>query len=430
MNIKPTQLVIKNIGKLEGEQTIEINKPLILFYGEIRQGKSTILNCVRWVCGGEFPDDIITHGAKEGSIELRFDGGMIGRSFYKSKEGATKARPVVFVRNGKPVPSPVTEIKRFLNPFLLDQDFLRNKTELERKQYFTELFAVDTTELDTELFNSQREAQQLRAKIGGYGEIDLTPVEAVDVGAVKAELQKIKTTHNQACVDASARNRQVGEYNLGVARKQEDARRSRKTIEELERGLANARVELAATEEWLKSNAEKSEEPLPNHPDTAALETKIQDGGAQNVRAENYKAAKKRSEEKAEDAVNLSLMEKRQRDIKAEKQGKLKTISDSCGIAGLSFDDSGNFVYQDTTAGMISDSQIMRLSSELSALYPDGFGIELLDRGESLGRSIFEYTALAEKNKTSILATIVGEKPSKVPDGIGVFVIKDGVVIP
>src|ERR1017187_2766188 len=110
MNIKPTKLIIKNIGKI-ADSTIDINKPLILFYGEIRQGKSTILNCVRWVCGGEFPDDIITHGAKEGSIELRFDGGTIGRSFYKSKEGATKARPVVFARNGKPVPSPVTEIK-------------------------------------------------------------------------------------------------------------------------------------------------------------------------------------------------------------------------------------------------------------------------------------------------------------------------------
>src|ERR1035437_8210746 len=212
MNIKPTQLVIKNIGKLAGEQIIEINKALILFYGEIRQGKSTILNCVRWVCGGEFPDDIITHGAKEGSIELRFDGGMIGRSFYKPKEGATKARPVVFVRNGKPVPSPVTEIKRFLNPFLLDQDFLRNKTELERKQYFTDLFAVDTTELDTELFNSQRDAQQLRAKISGYGEIDLTKVEAVDIEAAKTELAKIKSIFQRGCDDVEQHNDLVNKH--------------------------------------------------------------------------------------------------------------------------------------------------------------------------------------------------------------------------
>src|ERR1017187_3555448 len=122
MTIKPTGMAIRCIGKIT-ESDIEINKPLILFYGEIRQGKSTILNCVRWVCGGEFPQDIIQHGAKEGSIELHFDGGMIGRSFYRNKEGVTKARAVSFIRNGKPVASPVNEIKRLLNPFLLDQDF-------------------------------------------------------------------------------------------------------------------------------------------------------------------------------------------------------------------------------------------------------------------------------------------------------------------
>ena len=151
MTIRPTKLIIRNIGKI-AESIIEINKPLLLFYGEIRQGKSTILNCVRWVCGGELPQDIIKHNEREGSIELHIEGGMIGRSFYRAKDESTKARPVVFVRNGKPVSSPVSEIKRFLNPFLLDQDLLRNKTELERKQYFIELFAVNTSELDAEAF--------------------------------------------------------------------------------------------------------------------------------------------------------------------------------------------------------------------------------------------------------------------------------------
>ena len=45
--MKPTKLVIKNIGKI-ADETIAIDKPLILFYGEIKQGKTTILNCVRW----------------------------------------------------------------------------------------------------------------------------------------------------------------------------------------------------------------------------------------------------------------------------------------------------------------------------------------------------------------------------------------------
>jgi len=423
MNIKPTKLIIKNIGKI-ADSVIEINKPLILFYGEIRQGKSTILNCVRWVCGGEFPQDIISHGAKEGSIELHIDGGMIGRSFYKAKDDSTKARPVVFVRNGKPVSSPVTEIKRFLNPFLLDQDFLRNKSELERKQYFTELFAVDTTELDNELFNSQRDAQQLRAKISGYGEIDLTPVEAVDVEADKLKLAGIVQAYDLECGSVDTKNDAIRNDNatIDLAISRQDVLKSEITA--LELSLDSKRQELAR----IKPGTKRSLLVKPTKTDTSALEKQIQDAGATNVRAENYKAAKKRADEKKADEKNLSAMEKRQRDIKAEKQAKLKSIGESCGIKGLEFDDSGNFIYQGTTAGMISDSQIMTLSSDLSALYPDGFGLDLIDRAESLGKSIFEFVDRAKAEKKTIMATIVGERPAKIPPEIGVFVVEEGKV--
>jgi len=425
MNIKPTELIIKNIGKIAGEQVIKIDKPLILFYGEIRQGKSTILNCVRWVCGGKFPQDIITHGAKEGSITLNIDGGMLGRSFYKSKDGETLARPVVFVRNGKPVSSPVTEIKRFLNPFLLDQDFLRNKTELERKQYFTELFAVDTTELDTELFNSQREAQQLRAKISGYGEIDLTPVEAVIVDDLKTELNATALNYNSACETVESKNDAIRNDNSTIQTALDRQETLKGEISELEKSLDSKKQELAR----IKPGTKRELFAKPAKPDTSALEKKIQDAGAQNVLAKNYKAAKKRADDKKADEKNLSAMEKRQRDIKAEKQAKLKGISEKCGIDGLEFDEAGNFIYQGTTAGMISDSQIMTLSSALSALYPEGFGLDLIDRAESLGKSIFEFVDRAKAEKKTIMATIVGERPAKVDPEIGVWVVDDGKAV-
>jgi hypothetical protein len=461
--MKPTKLKITNIGKIASE-TIIIDKPLILFYGEIKQGKTTILNSVRWVCGGEFPDDIIRHGEKEGEIELHFDGGMIARSFYRAKDGKTKARAVTFIKNGRPVPSPVSEIKRFLNPFLLDQDFLRNKSELERKMYFTELFSVDTTALDTELFNVQRDAASLRAKIGGYGEIDLKPVETVDTSALKAELatvrqeyetaktelerelQKMSNDHEAECEVVDERNAKIFAHNQEVdnivSKKETIVQQIAQTESEIE--AAQKRLEHLKSAQAMLLVPEKKNvlarpifpdrspiqrKLLDLKPDTTDLEAKIQNAAAQNVRAEQYAEAKKRAEAKAQDEEKLKALELRGRKIKAEKQTKLKSIGDTCGIAGLSFDAEGTFIYDGTTAGMISDSQIMRLSSELSALYPEGFGLELLDRGESLGRSIFEYTALAEKNKVAILATVVGSKPADTPANVGVWVIQDGKII-
>lgn len=426
--MKPTKLIIKNIGKIASE-TIDINKPLILFYGEIKQGKTTILNSVRWVCGGEFPADIIRHGEKEGEIELHFDGGMITRSFYRSKDGTTKARAVTFVKNGRPVPSPVAEIKRLLNPFLLDQDFLRNKTELERKQYFTELFSVDTTALDNELFNNQREATTLRAKIGGYGEIDLTSHNFVNAAALAEKLAAINAEHERQRKEITETNRITRERNASVKSNDESIQRTKDEIGELENKILASREKLKSYERWKEMYPEKGETPEPLLPDTSVLNREISEAGAQNVRAEQYAANKKRSEAKTADETALAALEKRGREIKTDKQAKLKSIGDSCGINGLSFDESGNFIYDKTTAGMISDSQIMRLSSELSALYPDGFGLDLIDRAESLGKSIFEFVDRAKAENKSILATIVGEKPAKVPADVGVFVVEEGKLL-
>ena len=41
--MKAIKLIVKNIG-IVADATIELNKPLIALYGEIKQGKTTILN--------------------------------------------------------------------------------------------------------------------------------------------------------------------------------------------------------------------------------------------------------------------------------------------------------------------------------------------------------------------------------------------------
>jgi DNA repair exonuclease SbcCD ATPase subunit len=416
--MKITKLTIKNIGILE-DVVININKPLLLFYGDISQGKSSILKSFLWLCGGAFPSDIIRRGQKEASIIAEFDGGMIARSFYVNAKGETAARPITFVRDGKPVASPVNEIKRLMNPFLLDQDHLIKMNELERKRFFAELFAVDTVDLDKQIWNKANEASSLRAKISGYGIIDVAPVLKVDVGQLEDQLKFERKNNEEAEQKYRNAESEVKEHNATVQRGVE-------TKASLESQIKELQSKLSTIESWLAKNPVKKMPTAPALVDTTSLESKLREAGAQNVRHEQYLANMKRNEEKQAEEKKLVNLEADQRKLKADKLAKLKEVNTNCKVDGLKFDDDGNFSYNGCAAGMLSTSELMTLSSKLSALYPEGLGVELLDRGESLGKSIFTFVKRAEEEKISILATIVGERPANVPENIGVFVVEKG----
>jgi len=457
--MKPLKLTIKNIGAI-ADETITFDWPLMVFYGEPKAGKSTLLNCVRWVMGGSFPSDIIRHGAKEGSIELRFEGGSVSRSFYRNKAKEVVARAVEFIQNGVPVRKPSHEIERLLNPFLSDQDFFRKKNELERKLYLTELFKVDTTDLDKEAYDAGAEAQDLRATIKGYGEIDLTEVNPVDVAALKQQKAEIVAAHMTRVAGWKAELAKAQsdyEFEKGMiddqnsnAQVQNNQRRITETliknenerIAQMEATLAAMRQQVSAREKWMEEHPLLVLKSYPKEPDvetlrygitsianTVEIDQKLSEAATVQVRVDQYQKNLARDKQRQADSERLAKLEARQKAIKAEKAARLKGVSETCGVPGLEFDEEGNFLYEGTQAGMLSTSQLMRLSSALSALYPEGFGIELLDRGESLGRAIFDYVKHAQASKTTVLATVVGQRPANVPEHVGVFVVKDGVVL-
>lgn len=458
MNLKITSLKIHNLGLIE-DTNVTLDKPLLIFYGDIMQGKTTILNGVRWCFGGSFPDDIIRHGEKEAFVELGFDGGCIRREWYVAKDKSTKARDVVFVRDGKPQKNPASEIKKFLNPFLLDQDHFRGMNEPDRKRYLVELFAVDTKKEDVELFNNEREASTLRATIKGYGAIDLKPVEPVDATALRAERQKIvgdhalkvsgwqaelkavEDKHQEEVQAVTTKNLAIGHDNFEHDKAAATVASNGKRIEELQAELNKLKDVVAIGQQWLTNHPKHELLPPPPAPDTAELrkaimttpdttelDAKISDAAANQVRHENYLAAKKRADQKEKDETDLAALEKRGREIKAEKVKKLAAVSKSSGVAGLEFDESGDFTYEGTSAGMLSTSQVMKLSEALSAKYPSGFGLSLLDRGESLGKSIFSLIERAQAEDKTILATVVGESLAKSPPEVGVFIVEKGNV--
>ena len=412
--MKIQKLVINNIGII-GNETIEFNKPLNLFYGDVRQGKTTILNAIKLCFGGGFPDDIIKHGEKKASVELHFDGAHIERKFRKDKHGITKADKIEFINEeGEIEDKPVDAIQKFLNPFLLNQNHLIDMNEPSRKRYFIDLFGVDTLTIDTELKTLESTASDLRISIKAYGDISTETVESVNIEGLEAEKKKIVDSHEDNHKTVSTANEKSRHIN-------DERKRGLDKIEESEK-------EISIIKEWLEKNPEQSIEETPLLPDTSEIDKKIGEGREQNVRHEQYLKDQGSISLKAEAQDDLTDKEEQIRDLRSDKASLLTGINDKCTIKGLKFDEAGNFEYEDTTAGMLSTSQLMRLSSELGKLYPEGFGLELIDRGESIGKDIFLFVKKAQEENKTILATIVGEKPTDIPEEIGVFVVDNGQI--
>ncbi len=428
--MKLLRLTIKNIG-LIAEQTIELDKPLILFYGQIQQGKSTILNSVRYIFGGAFPSSLLSNGtipAKTGSIRLDFVGGFILREFYRTDDGTVKSRPLVFEKDGAKVLRPVEALKQFLNPFLIDQDHLARMTELERRKYFTELFSVNTDALDKEADECSTLAQTLRLEVKAVGELDLQKYERVNVEKLRAELKSVIEGNQQEMRDVEEHNTAVDTDNYNREQEQEKLAKCIARVADLREQLEAAEGDVKSLNEWLEQTPVRMDRAEAELKPTAELEEWISSAAATNVRAEIYEANLAKEEKRKTKNVQVSQLEARQRAIYNEKESYLVKVSEECGIEGLKFLPRGDFEYCGTRAGMLSTSQLMGLSGKISSLYPTGFGLDLIDRAESLGKAIFDVVARAKAENKTILATIVGERPATVPDDVGVFVVEGGKI--
>lgn len=417
-------LEIKNIGMIEHE-IIQLDKSLILFYGDIKQGKTTILNAVKFCYGGTVPAEFIRKGEKSGFVKLIFNKGYISRKVSRDKKGISKAKKIEFFDGTEILKKPADAIKELLNPFSLDQNFFINKNTSKKKEFLADLFHIDTASEDKRINELSWEAKDLRLKISMYGEADLVPIEKPDIEKLNSEKSdidkknKVIETHNETVKKGC---RIIVEKNDICIDNNDHIEGLKEQIERLENEVITFNNDMNEIETWLVDNPEKE------LITTEKIDEDIRHSEADLIRYATYQDELKKIEKKTADEDSLKEKTAAQKELKKKKVEKLKSISDSCGIPGLTFDESGDFVFDGTDHDMLSTSQEMTLSKHLESLYPEGIGIQLIDRGESLGESIFKYIDDARANEKTILATIVGTKPANVPEDIGVFVVTEGKI--
>lgn len=453
--MKVKSLTVRNIGIVENE-TVAFEKPLNLFFGEIKSGKTTLaINSIKLLFGGQYSRDLLRHGTNSGYVEIKFDNATISRKFYKNKNGDIKSYPIEFYKDNQKIPKPVDKIKEIINPFLLDQDFLTKKTIIEKERYFIELFNIDTSEIDVNLKAKLDDSKELRSNIKSYGEIEITPIEKPDLLLLGKEREVItsknlditkkyldeKSTESQRVLnhnrDVETHNRNIETKTESIDNNIEKLRKISQQKNELEQEGKKLCNSIDENRKWIddienakKETIEPEKIEEPEYESTEEIDENISNAKVNELKYTQYQQNITKQEEKEYHENLLSENESLVASLRAMKRNELSKIADNTGIKDFTFDDIGNIRYQDTTIDMLSTSQMMQLSSECAGLYPSDIGLELIDKAESLGKSIYEYIDKATNNKSTIIATIVSDKPAEnIPKDVGVFVVEDGKIV-
>jgi DNA repair ATPase RecN len=457
--MKVKKIKIQNF-KLISNAEIEFNKPLICLYGDVEQGKTSFLNAIKLLFQKGFPNDLIKHGQKEAVIELHLENGLISRSFYFNKENEITARPLKAILNNKEMK--ITELQNLFNPFQLNQDYLKEMTSLERKKFFVELFNVDTAEIDKKINDLKDNAEKLRILISTYGEIDLTPVEQPNIINLQNKENEIRAKYNNIVLEIRAENKILKEnWKAENEAAKEEVEKFNQLQNEVAADLKQSdflRLQLIDFKSTVFENAinynevqrifmsllrpkdlqtfvETSEPEY--RPETdfdtselTAIQEQISNAKADQIRYENYLKSVEKNNEKTAKQSELKQIEDDLRDLRKQKIAKLQEYGKE--IAGLSFNETGDFIFEGTNGENLSTSQIVRLGVETSKLFPKTLiDLELIDRGESLNlsKNINFWIEKAETENKNILMTVVGEKPANLIEKVGIFVVEKGTLL-
>lgn len=426
--MKLLKIEIKNIAKHENT-TIEVNKPLTIVFGEVEQGKTTILNVVRWALGCVVPDNVIKDGCEEGEIFITFDTATSRRTFYKNKEGVEVARPLEYIENGKLIKEPIKYLKTKINPFLLDNEYFMKMSTTEQMKFFVALFGIDTSAENKLLAEQEEINKTLRAEIKGIGEIVPVKVDKPDLDALKLEKAKIDEANQELKDEYELINRSYKERievrsSASLAIVDYEAK-----IERLKAEIKETEENIAIKNSFLDAYPELPVAKLPEYAPTTAIEEKISNAKADEIRYEAYKADVQKLQAKQAKEAELKEGEQKVKETRAAKIAKLESFSDKTGIPELKFIEGG-YTYQSINFDMLSTSARMDLSDKLSALFPSDFDIDLIDRAESLGRkNLINLGEIAAKGKRTIIATVVSDNLAIDDENVGVFKIEDGNVV-
>ena len=325
--MRRTELHVENVKRIKAVD-ITPKEDLVILEGKNRQGKSSVLDGIAMLLGGQklVPEDAVRKGEEKAVVTAKVGDFVITREWKNPFQSTLKVRPA----DGAQVSSPQAFLEEKLSHVALEVlDFLAMNDE-DRIRLFRKITGLELGDLDERYqaaYNDRRDynrdLDQAKKARADLGELPAAPEKARSMAEIRKEYaEKEKENNNKAHV----------KYTIDVGG--EAMERHMEAIKEYEKKLVEERRALEALEKEIKNKLEV----WANMPEHNLQDLKLEMDHAEGL-LKNAGMIQRAMEldGRINEAVNKAAAQndKMQR-LKDEKELKIKAAV--MPIAGLEFD--------------------------------------------------------------------------------------------
>lgn len=351
------------------EVHLEIGDALTVIGGDNAQGKSSILDGIKWCLGGDRfkPSKPVKDGEEPGTQKVTLSNGWIVERY--GKNGSLR----VTTKDGRM--GGQTLLKEFIGQFALDLQSFMDMTDKEKAKELLKLIGVDLTELDElertkyqERTEAGASAKRLKAYADGLTKHADAPAEEVSVGDLTAKVQA-GLTHNQN----GQRAKQLADDMLVAINGMESE------VKELEAQLEKRLRELAAMKDRKKvlDVDVKAFKPV----DIASLQQQMAEAETINrmVRDnQKYESAQMEAAVAADAHAALEV------EISEIREARMSMLSEAkMPLEGLGIEDE-KLTYKGQFWDNMSHSEQLRVATAISSALNPKCGFVLIDKIEAM----------------------------------------------
>lgn len=437
-----TKLEVQAVKRIKVARFRPGNRRLIKIGGKNRQGKSSILDAIKMLLGGqrEVPAEPILRGKRRADIVGHLGDNVVGDKYILHRHFTAAGGSKIEVKrvDNTPISSP----QEFLNDLLgmretrmiaFDPFKFATMEKDEQDRVCKQACGLDFTEIDgrRDAVDADRKekaakVKQLEGQLAGMPEHAGVPTKEDDVAELAAELERCNDSlvTKQRLADAvDACTREVNATHAVIKDTQDEITRLRLALAEEESRLARLQVELEQHDQAVIAAAEahSAHEVLDPAPIRERLST-VQERNAK-VRANAERAKVQASLDAARDSLE---------DVKAKRvkidQERLEMLDNAkYPVPGMSFDETGPTL-NGFPLEQASQAEKIRLGVALGATLNPGIGVFLIKDGslmdidaeQALEETLIQYNCQAFVECVS--------RDGKDPDAYSIF-IEDGEIV-